>query len=114
MAAKANIIIDQGATFSTFLNLTDDSNNPINLTGYQAIGQMRQWYTSSTAINFNITIPQPNTGNIYIALNANATANLIPGRYVYDIDTIGSTNVVTRVIEGIVTVTPEVTQITWA
>jgi hypothetical protein len=113
MAAKANIIIDQGATFSTYLNLTDDSDNPIDLSNYQAFAQMRKWYTSSAFTIFNIMIPDPTSGNIFISLDANTTANLAAGRYVYDIDTIDSTNVVTRVIEGIVTVTPEVTQITW-
>jgi hypothetical protein len=33
-----------------------------------------------------------------------------PGRYVYDIEAVSGANVITRVIEGIVTVTPEVTK----
>jgi len=112
MAAKANIVVDQATTFNTTLNLTDDAGNPIDLTNYQAEGQIRQWYTSSAAVNFNITIPQPNNGIIYLSLDANTTANMVYGRYVYDIITKSGSGVVTRVVEGILTVTPEVTQVT--
>ena len=34
MAAKANILVDQGTTFTTALNLTDDNDQAIDLTGY--------------------------------------------------------------------------------
>jgi hypothetical protein len=112
MAAKANIVVDQATTFSTTLNLTDDAGNPIDLTNHQAQGQIRHWYTSSAAINFTISIPQPNNGIIYLSLDANTTANMTYGRYVYDIVTITNSGTVTRVVEGILTVTPEVTQVT--
>jgi len=91
--------------------LTDSTGNTINLTGVTAIGQIRSWYTSSSYVNFNITIPSPNTGNINISLSSNATANMAPGRYLYDIDTIDASNNVTRVVEGVLTVTPAVTQL---
>ena len=111
MAAKANIVVDQGSTFATFLNLTDDDGAVIDLTGYQARGQIRKWYTSSAYTTFIVTIPTPNTGNIYISLNANTTANMESGRYVYDIETVDTANNITRVVEGILTVTPEVTKV---
>jgi hypothetical protein len=38
------------------------------------------------------------------------TSNLTPGRYVYDVIITSSANVVTRVVEGIVTVLPSVTR----
>jgi len=47
-----------------------------------------------------------------LSLDANTTANLYYGRYVYDVVTIDGTGHVTRVVEGILTVTPEVTQVT--
>lgn len=111
IAAKANIVVDQGSTFSTFLNLTDDVGDAINLTNYQARGQIRKWYTSSSYVTFTITIPDPTNGNIYISLNANTTANMEPGRYVYDIETVDTTSNITRIVEGILTVTPEVTKV---
>jgi hypothetical protein len=111
MAAKANIVIDQGTTFSTFLALTDDNNDIIDLTDYTARGQIRKWYTSNSHVDFTVEILEPTTGNIYISLDADTTAALEAGRYVYDIETVDPDTNVTRIVEGIVTVTPEVTKL---
>lgn len=111
MAAKANIVLDQGTTFNTLLTLTDDAGDPLDLTGYTAEGQVRKWYTSNTAITFTINIPQPTTGIIELSLTSTATANMMYGRYVYDVVTIDGVGNVTRIVEGILTVTPEVTQL---
>jgi len=43
-------------------------------------------------------------------MSANTTANVVAGRYVYDVELVDSGNVATRLIEGIVTVTPQVTR----
>jgi hypothetical protein len=60
-------------------------------------------------VTFTVTIDALN-GEVTLSLTATQTAALTAGRYVYDVElTIGST--VSRVIEGIVTVTPEVTKI---
>ena len=110
MAAKANIYIDQGSTFSTYLELSDENGNVTDLTGYTAQGQIRKWYSSSTYVAFTITIPTPTDGTMFLSLSANTTANLEFGRYVYDVKTVSSANVVTRIVEGILTVNPEVTR----
>ena len=51
----------------------------------------------------------PSTGQVTLSLTATVTAGLASGRYVYDVElTTGST--VSRVLEGLVTVSPEVTK----
>lgn len=111
MAARADIVIDQGTTFTTSLNLTDNTGAPLNLTGYTAEGQIRQWYTSSTYNQFNVTIPDPTNGQVILSLDSNTTSSMAYGRYVYDLITIDSgSNTITRIVEGTVTVTPAVTQ----
>jgi len=50
------------------------------------------------------------SGTVALGLTATQTANLVPGRYVYDVEVVSGANVVSRIIEGIVTVTPEVTR----
>ncbi len=109
MATKINLIIDQGASFETTLNLTDDNDNAVNLTGYTGAGQIRKHYTSSTATSFSVTLGGAN-GTLTIGLSANSTANLASGRYVYDIEVTDSSGIVSRLFEGIVTVTPQVTR----
>jgi len=109
MAAKANIYVDQGTTFTTYLNVSGTNEAPIDLTGYTFLGQIRKWYTSSSAVNFNInTVNGPSNGVIEISLDANTTTTLDYGRYVYDVKMTDTGGNVTRIVEGILTVNPEV------
>lgn len=108
MATKANLVIDQGSSFSTSIVLTDNDGVALNLTGYTGAAQIRKHYTSSTAVTFTVTIDALN-GEVGLSLTSTQTAAIAAGRYVYDVElTIGS--LVSRVIEGIITVTPEVTK----
>lgn len=107
MAQKANITIDQGATFSSGIDLLDDNDEPVDVTGYVARGQIRKHYSSSNAVNFTTTL---SNGSLVISLTAIQTANITSGRYVYDLELVDAANTVMRILEGIVTVTPEVTR----
>jgi len=107
MATKANIVVDQGTTFNTQISLTDDAGNPLDLTGYTGESQIRKWYTSSNSTSFSVSL---STGVVNLSLDANTTSSLAAGRYVYDVVMTDGTGVVTRVVEGIVTVTPRVSQ----
>ena len=110
MATKANLVIDQGTTFSTTLNLTDENGDILQLGGFTANSQIRKWYTSSNSVSF-VTAINIDSGTITLSLNANTTNNLVAGRYVYDVEiTELSTNAVSRVVEGVITVTPSVTK----
>jgi hypothetical protein len=107
----SNLIINAGATFSQTFNLEDTATNaPLSLTGYTASAQMRKWAGSSSSTSFTCTIESPATaGKLTISLTSTQTANLKPGRYVYDI-LITSGNIKNRVIEGMVLVTEGVTK----
>ena len=113
MAATANLRIEQGATFSSDVTVKDTNGNAFDLTGYTAAAKMAKGYAStrtrttiSTAIASDAT-----TGVITISLTADQTSALdAPARYVYDVEiTKTSDSTVTRVIEGIITVSPNVT-----
>lgn len=110
MATKANLVIDQGTTFSVELDLTDDNGDALNLDGFTANAQLRKWYTSSNSTVFSTSI-NASSGQISLSLTANQTGLLTAGRYVYDVElTENNTNAISRVVEGIVTVTPQVTR----
>jgi hypothetical protein len=109
MATKSNLVIDQGSTFSTDLSLTDENGDPLALSGYTANSQIRKWYTSSSpAATFSTSI-NTEIGVITLSLTANQTSNLVSGRYVYDVE-LNDGAEVSRIVEGIVTVTPQVTR----
>ena len=108
MANKANILVDQGSTFITTVNLTDDNDAPLDLTIYTSAAQMRKHYTSSNSVSF--TTSGNSQGVLTLSLSANTTANIAAGRYMYDVELTDSSNNVTRVFEGIVTITPNITR----
>jgi hypothetical protein len=109
MAIKANLVVDQGATFNATIDLTDTSDNVFNLTGYTVAAQMRKNYASSTAINF-VGSHSGVGGEIFLSMTATTTAAILPGRYLYDVEITSSAGAITRVVEGIVTVTPGITR----
>lgn len=109
MATKANLVVDQGSTFSTDLTLTDENGDPLELSGYTANSQIRRWYTSSNVSASFSTSINVNTAVITLSLTPNQTSNLVFGRYVYDVE-ISDGYEVSRIVEGVVTVTPQVTR----
>lgn len=109
MATKANLVIDQGATWNSTVTLTDPDGNYIDLSSYTGAAQMRKHYTSSTAIVFTVQLGGAN-GTITLSLSANATGNVSAGRYLYDVELTDSSGTISRVFEGTVTVNPNVTR----
>ena len=107
MAKKINLLIDQGATFSTDIALVDENGDVINLAGCTVASSIKKWYTSSNSIPFAISTNNV-TGDITLSLDANTTTQLVPNRYVFDVS-INSSGVVSRIVEGIITVSPKVT-----
>jgi hypothetical protein len=112
MASYVELFIDQGTTFNNIINLTDDTTNtPINIYGYSVSSQIRRSYYSAN-ITANITCSLTNTSNgeITMSMTAANTSNIKPGRYVFDVKTTDTYNVISRVLEGIITVNPSVTR----
>jgi len=101
--------IEQGATWSNDVTLTDIYNTTLNLTSYTVKAQLRKSYYSTTAVDFQVTTDT--TGTINMELSAEVTATLRPGRYVYDLIAQDSDGVIIRLIEGIVTVIPSATKL---
>jgi len=110
MAAIANLTIDQGATFSSDVTVKDAQDTAFNLTGYTASAKLAKGFASTrTRTNMTTSIAtDATTGVVTLSLTATETAALDAERYVYDLE-ITSGAAVTRVIEGIITVRPQVT-----
>ena len=108
-AGYQNLYLEAGTTFSTTITLDDVYLNAYNLVGYTAASQMRKSYYSANASASFTTSINTSTGQITLILDAPTTANLTPGRYVYD-TTITNSGVVTRILEGIIDVSPGVTR----
>lgn len=112
MAAYVELYMDQGATFNNVINLTDDiTNSYINISGYSVSSQMRRsYYSTNATANIVCTITSASNGEITMSLGASNTAAIKAGRYLFDLETVDTTGKTSRVLEGIITVTPQVTR----
>ena len=108
MAVMTNIVLDQGTTFNMTVNLTNDDLSAKNLASYSVTSQMRKSYDATTFTNFT-TAKVDATGQITLSLTATQTAAVKAGRYVYDVE-IASGVETLRVLEGLVTLTPNVSR----
>lgn len=107
----AELTVDQGATFESTLDLVDDDGSAINVTNYIFTGQIRKsYYSNNSTANLTISVVNAANGNVNISLNAATTTNIKAGRYLYDVKMTDTANVVTRIVEGIITITPQVTR----
>jgi len=111
LAEFVELLVEQGASFSSSITVKDAENNPLNLTDFTVKSQIRKSYYSSTVIEFDITVEVPEFGVINMELNAEKTSNIRAGRYVYDVNLYDDFGDAIRVFEGIVTVSPGVTRI---
>lgn len=111
MATQANIFIDQGSNYSNIITVTGTSGAALDLTGYTVASQMRKSYASSTAFSLNPSIYSAVNGQVRMILSAAQSEAITPGRYLYDLEITSGSGVKTRVVEGVATVTPQITQI---
>jgi hypothetical protein len=109
MAGYAEIYMEQGADFENIITLTDDRTNAnLNLSNCIVTTRMwRYWGVANSTANINSDITDTDNGVITMSLpNAN-TRNIEHGRYVFStIVNFGDTGTVTRVLEGVIFVTP--------
>ena len=115
MAAYQELTIEQGATFTVDLSVTDEAGDPINLTGYTARMSIKRDVRETAALmqlstdNARIIITAL-TGRVTMYLTAEETAAItIWSRGVYDFELISAGGSVTRLIEGAVMVSANVT-----
>ena len=111
MAAYAELYLDQGTTFNNVINLTDDVTNAyINVSGYVVRSQMRRsYFSANSSANITCTITDAANGEITMSMTAANTSLLKAGRYLYDVEIVDTAGNTSRILEGIITITPQVT-----
>ena len=111
MAVISNLFIDAGADFTTTVTVTDSTGSAVDLTNYTIASQIRKTYEAASAtVAFTTTKTAATSGQFTLTLTNAQTAAIPHGRYVYDAVITSGSSVKTRVVEGIVTVNPRVTQ----
>lgn len=114
-AGTYDFYIEQGATFTKTVTWKDSNGSPINLTGYTARMQFRPSVNSSTVLASATTengkiVLGGGDGTIAITFSATDTAAFGFISAVYDLELASSGGFVTRLLEGGVEVSKEVTR----
>jgi len=127
-AGTYNFTIEQGTTVDFELQYTDVNNSPINLTGYSGRMQIKSGfandkpvtytslsssrYPDGTGLNFNGSSgTKPlSSGSIGIYISAVSSSAYTFAKAKYDLELV-SGNTVTRILEGTITLSKEVTTI---
>ena len=112
MAIAQNIIINSDADYLKEFTAKDDTGTVIDLTGYTVAAQLRKTYASSASTTFAPVIVSATLGTFTLALTdvQTATGTLERGRHVYDVTITDGSGDITRIQEGIATVSPSVTR----
>ena len=109
-AGTYNFILEQGATFNRILTVQENG-SAMDLTGYSVASKFRSTHDSSTVVGtFTCTISNASGGVITMTMTNSTTGAIEEGIYVYDVEIASGVGVVTRLMEGTVTVNPEVTR----
>lgn len=113
MAATVyDITLEQGTTFSLTVLLKKPTKTPFDLSGYIGRSQIRKTHADTNILaSFAVSIPSPQKdGKVIMSLTDEQTAalNFIYG--VYDLELESPTGEVTRILQGKVTLSPEVTR----
>lgn len=111
-AAKYDLEIDQGSSFSTAITVREDDAIK-NLSGFAPRAQLRPSIDSADAekTDFSFDISNLATGVIIMKLSHTVTENLKAGVYFYDLEIAANDGTtVTRLMQGKITVNPEVTR----
>jgi hypothetical protein len=114
-ASTYNLLIEQGATFTLSLVWRDSEGDAVDLTGYSARMQVRPSVTSEDVLltldsdGNGITLGG-NTGAVAVLATAAQTELIAAKRGVYDLELEAADGTVTRLLQGAVTISPEVTR----
>lgn len=111
MAQFIELDLDQGTDLSYNLDLTNDDGSPIDVTGYVFTSSIRKsYYSKSVTANLTVTIADAANGNVVLSMNSDTTTAIRAGRYLFDIKQKDAANTYTRIVEGIITVLPQITK----
>ena len=106
------LYVDQGATFTSVITVEDPlTGGYINVSGYVVTSQLRRsYYSANATANITCAVTDAANGKITMSLTAGQTANIKAGRYLFDVKATDTQNTTTRLVEGTIAITPDVTR----
>jgi hypothetical protein len=112
VAGRYNLVIEQGADFARTFTWKDENGDEINLTGYSARMKISQVPGGTEIVSLTngsgITLGGA-AGTVAVSIAAAATAAYTFDQALYDLEVVSGGGVVTRLVEGEVWLSPEIT-----
>lgn len=122
-AGNYSFTIEQGTTFERIFKYKDENGNPVDLTGYDVRMQIRSSYDSailasltSGSGDFVLSVPADaasgvtDKNQIKLTISASHTAAYSFDQALYDIELESGTGIVTRLLQGKIKLSREVTK----
>ena len=112
MATQVNFVVDQGTAFSAIAEIENEDGSIFDLTDLTPYSQMRKSYYTNTYIDIDVAVEGlASNGELKLSLSPVASSAIRAGRYVYDVEVHDvSGDYVKRVLQGIITISPQVTK----
>lgn len=114
MAQRVILSIDQGTDTQVSVSIKDSTGTAIDLTGASARMQLRTQINASEFVDEltteNSRIVIGDAGEMALIFPNETTTGINAGTYVYDLEMVDSDGLVSRVMEGTITIRPEVTR----
>ena len=107
-ALEYDLAVEQGSTFRRSVPVLDDTGNPLDVTGWSARGQIRLTFRDSAPV-YELDITVAGT-NVELVIPAADSSEWMWRHGVYDVELVDLIGHPTRLIQGSVTVSPEVTR----
>lgn len=108
MGSRVNFYIDQGTDFRISFDLFDEDDDELVLSTYSFYADLKKMYSTAKAADFVI---ETANNDVTIRLSANTTSDLDPGKYTYDVLMRKPTGEMSKLVEGLATVIPTVTEV---
>lgn len=118
-AGQYNFEIEQGVTFSKTFTWKDSDGDAIPISGYTIRMMARNDYDDALPVITLSTVATPggialvgdgSTGQFTISMTAAVTAAYNFSNLIYDLEAVSAGGVVTRLLEGTITLSKEVTK----
>lgn len=112
MSGKLDITIEQGSTYQRIITIQDSAHNPVNIANDTFRGQIRK-HPKQDVVHTSFTFSfytDGTDGKIVALITDTNTSAARTGRNYYDIEWVKQDGTVIRLLEGIATITSEVTK----
>lgn len=110
MPVNKDVYINQGTDYIDEILMIATDGSVVDVNNYVFTSELRTSYVTANAIDtFNVTATDIANGIVSMILPAANSANIPVGQYVYDIKMLDTANITTRIIQGLVIVTPQAT-----